>query len=1308
MYIASGSADKVVSLWTWELSQKYTFTHVDSIQAVEFNPVAPSILATASCSDFAIWTMPSTSLRKIKVHSRVCSLAWTTDGDYLAIGMYSGLISIRDTNGVEKMTILRSAPVWDMSWTAPKASSDDQYDTLAVACWDGTLSFYSLTGAQIGKDRALEDGVNPCSVKHYGNGDYIVVAGSDRKATLHTRDGIKLSVLAEAKDWIWKAIPRPKSNSVAIVTNDGSLSLHSIVFSTVHGLYGDRYAFRDGMTDVVVQHLVVEARARIKTRDYVKKIAVYRNRLAVQLPDRVIIYEIEGSKDDRAHGKKGDTSMQYKVKARIMQSLECNLLVVTSNHVILCLEKKLTCYSFAGVKVREWVLDSLIRYIKVAGGPPGREGLLVGLKSGAVLKIFINRPLPLPLIKHKAAIRCLDLSLSRRRLAVVDEASLCAVYDLAAGGELIFTEEGANSVAWNAEQEHMLCFSGGGTLSIKTGNFPLHVQKLSGFVVGFSGSKAFVLQSPSMVTLDVPQSASVYRYMEIKDWEMAYRTACLGVPDSDWQLLGESALRAMELTVARAAFLRLNKGPFLDLINAIEAQMKKSKNSHSQVGAPIAGVSLPPALSDITVEDAPYVAEALSYQGKYVEAGKVYLMAGMVSQAMEMFSDLRLWSEAREFAEEVSSTGLGRGTAVITPLLQAQAAWCEERKDFVGAANIYVGLGQPDKAVRILGEQKLLIPELLELVRTFPTLSVAQTSDTTQSITEASLVSGSDKTGANYSNALEIAGLFFQRAGHFELARETLLKLGDSQALLRLAVNAGQWTEALTMAKANLQRALAKHQISKVEGGQQIPEIRKAHQLVNYVHISKGNAHQAEGQYKLAVKEFEHGSRPDLAALIFERLAAAAVLENRFSEAAVYYHRLALDSAAQIREGIDADTNAKNEEHIVKYRKFAHFSHVYSAYSIVYANAEMPVTAATPETVFYTACCLLNSTVGKSPLFKDPNNLLLPPNISVMRTLFVLARHAKDMGAIQLARNCVEAMKSMLIPDKWQDTVDHLALSIQTGNARDKEGLSPPCTRCGNALSLSTADVASITSAQAPSTYAFDLSLPLLDSDPTTNVISSAPGPSPFEMNASGYGDICVHCAAPIFRSILTFEPLPLVEFVPSSSWRDALPLLLEEPVDDLLEKQHESERNVIKFTSHDTDTSGDAQFRALLVQEASKETANLNRTPFGRKPVVVPHSMLRKLNPTAIVIVRPYLPDLESSKPTEKHDLYTLLSRPITPAEMNGIPPRFLYNLNPQNVPITSCLCCGQLFHSEDLEFEVLKKNMCPFCSAPANFVGI
>lgn len=47
-------------------------------------------------------------------------------------------------------------------------------------------------------------------------------------------------------------------------------------------------------------------------------------------------------------------------------------------------EKRLQCLNFSGIKEREWQMDSLIRYIKVVGGPANREGLLLGLKNGQV------------------------------------------------------------------------------------------------------------------------------------------------------------------------------------------------------------------------------------------------------------------------------------------------------------------------------------------------------------------------------------------------------------------------------------------------------------------------------------------------------------------------------------------------------------------------------------------------------------------------------------------------------------------------------------------------------------------------------------------------------------------------------------------------------------------------------------------------------------------------------------------------------------------------------------------------------------
>jgi intraflagellar transport protein 122 len=273
-YIASGGADKTVSLWNWELNQKYTFTHAESVQAVAFNPVTANILATASVLDFAIWTMPSATLKKFKLPSRACCCAWTSDGQLLALGLHCGTVTVRDLNCVEKYSFKRTAPVWDLHWAPARgvvlavgeAPRQHPVDLLSVACWDGTLSFYAADGRQVGKDRPSPGGCDPTSIRSFGGGDYILVAGSDKKAFLMTRDGIKLNSVADGKAWIWRAAPRPRSNSVAIACNDGTVALFNITFSTVHGLYGDRYASRELGTDVVVQHLVSEARVRIKCR----------------------------------------------------------------------------------------------------------------------------------------------------------------------------------------------------------------------------------------------------------------------------------------------------------------------------------------------------------------------------------------------------------------------------------------------------------------------------------------------------------------------------------------------------------------------------------------------------------------------------------------------------------------------------------------------------------------------------------------------------------------------------------------------------------------------------------------------------------------------------------------------------------------------------------------------------------------------------------------------------------------------------------------------------------------------------------
>lgn len=55
---------------------------------------------------------------------------------------------------------------------------------------------------------------------------------------------------------------------------------------------------------------------------------------------------------------------------------------------------------------------------------------LCPLKFCQILKIFVDNLFAIILLKQATAVRCLDMSASRNKLAVVDENDMCLVYDI--------------------------------------------------------------------------------------------------------------------------------------------------------------------------------------------------------------------------------------------------------------------------------------------------------------------------------------------------------------------------------------------------------------------------------------------------------------------------------------------------------------------------------------------------------------------------------------------------------------------------------------------------------------------------------------------------------------------------------------------------------------------------------------------------------------------------------------------------------------------------------------------------------------
>ncbi|XP_028979707.2 intraflagellar transport protein 122 homolog isoform X3 [Esox lucius] len=1022
---ASGSADKSIIIWTSKLEGILKYTHNDSIQCVAYNPVTHQ-LASCSSGDFGLWSPEQKSVSKHKVSSKITCCGWTNDGQYLALGMMNGVVSIRNKNGEEKVKIERpggsSSPIWSMAWNPSKdwwkwmpfcEGEDDQAvdvdsnlseflclftgatysqgsdsrveslepgrqleverqtgrrgtyrfggegeymlqgvlldpdlcsqlgeehnDILAVADWGQRLSFYQLSGKQIGKDRTLT--YDPCCVSYFSKGEYIVMGGSDKQASLYTKDGVRLGTIGEQSSWVWTCRVKPESNYVVLGCQDGTIAFFQLIFSTVHGLYKDRYAYRDSMTDVIVQHLITEQKVRIKCRELVKKIAIYRNRLAIQLPEKILIYELFS--DD-------SSDMHYRIKEKICRKFECNLLVVCSQHIILCQEKRLQCLSFTSVKEKEWVMESLIRYIKVIGGPPGREGLLVGLKNGAILKIFVDNPFAITLLKQSTSVRCLDMSTSRSKLAVVDEHNTCLVYDINTK-ELLFQEPNANSVAWNTQCEDMLCFSGSGYLNIKASNFPVHQQKLQGFVVGYNGSKIFCLHVYSMSAVEVPQSAPMYQYLERRMFKEAYQIACLGVTDSDWRDLATEALEGLDFDTAKKAFIRVRDLRYLELINSIEERKKRGENDNEL-----------------------FLADVYAYQGKFHEAAKLYKRTGFDSRALSMYTDLRMFEYAKEF---VGATDPKNSRM----LMSKQADWAKNSKEPRAAAEMYLSAGEHLKAIDIIGEHGW-VDMLIDIAR---------------------------KLDKAEREPLAKCAAYFQKLKHHGLASETYTKMGDLHALVLLHVEARHWDEAFSL-------------------------VEKHGQFKDDVYVPYAQWLAENDRFEEAQNAFHKAGRQTEAVKVLEQLTHNAVVECRFNDAAYYYWMLSMQCL-----DIARDNQEKKEEMLKKFKRFQHLAELYHVYHSIQRYTDEPFSSHMPETLFNISRFLLHN------LTKD-----VPLGISRVNTLYALAKQSRTLGAFKLARHAYEKLQDLHVPSRFQESMDLGSLTVRSKPYHDNEDLIPMCYRC--------------------------------------------------------------------------------------------------------------------------------------------------------------------------------------------------------------------------------------------------------------------
>jgi intraflagellar transport protein 122 len=575
---ASGGADKQVVIWSNAFQGILKYSHGDTIQSISQNPVSGTVL-TCTASDFGLWTPDVKAVPKTKVPSRILCSSWTPDGQQFALGLYNGHISIRSSSGEEQVRIERgTSPIWTLNW-CPKEGLEN--NVLAVADWSQRISFFEASGRQVGKDRQLN--FDPCCVSHFGNGEYVIMGGSNKKVQLWTCEGIMVDEVCQKEGWVWSCKAQRNSPYFAVGSEDGIIAVHQLTFDTIDALYGDKYAYRQSLTDVVIRNLATKQESRIKCRGYIQNIAIYKDSLAVQLPERILIYDMILDENGESH---------YRIRDKINQKVELQTFMVTSENILYTKNHQLEMLSMTGEKQHEWSFDAPIRYSKVFGGAKGKEGLLVGLKDGNVYKVFLDNPFPILLVKHTVGIQSLDINLTRKKLAIIDDENTFVAYDLMTK-QLLFQEPRCSQIFWNAEIEDSVAFAGSGTVSIKIDNFPPFQQKIDslGSIVGFRGGVLYVLNGFNVSAVEVPLGIPLDGYIEKGDLQSAYNIATLGVPEQEWNRLGKTALEQLHVEVATKAFQRVKNYKNMEALRHLTKLKQEGKRDTDLILAEVAAFS---------------------------------------------------------------------------------------------------------------------------------------------------------------------------------------------------------------------------------------------------------------------------------------------------------------------------------------------------------------------------------------------------------------------------------------------------------------------------------------------------------------------------------------------------------------------------------------------------------------------------------------------------------------------------------------------------------------------------------------------
>ena len=744
LIFASGAKDNLVYFWEITKPNKpiNKITFPDPLIKMGYNPCL-MILLSMSKTTYSI--CKEKAANKYPLNNTGVDFCWTNDGMKYALCFENGTVVIRDKESDKDEKEIRVNEEQNEKIICCCFSTQrflNKEYALYVGTWDKNFYVLDLFNTQVAQTQKLTS--DPISITLYKE-DFVLVGTNNREINFFSKEGYFVTTISQGlNSWVTSLKNFDKYSCVISASNDGSLLCHQVTFNVVHAIYREVYVYRKNLREIVIHNLLTNQKETISTKRYIKKLAVFKNLVAYLSNDKILVHQIND--DDNT-----------KPKYYISWEGDLSLILLTSNHLVVCHENHIYLYLLSNDVAlitnveRDWSFETDVRYLRVLGGAPKREGMLCGTKSGEVYIIYLDNQFPINIYTHDIAIRSLDINYNRTQLGIIDENFELTMINLS-DKSVLFNGEKAKSIAFNSDIENMVSYWFEGNVYIKTSDFPPIQEKMSGVIIGFRGTKVFILQSYNNVNvLDISNSQSIMRYTERKQMDEAYKVACLGATTQEWIFLGVESMLNFNFAVAANCFKKLQDIRFINLILKFEQDKRDGVDENIIKG------------------------DIYAHIGKYKKAAELYIKGGNPGKAQEMYATLKMYTEALEIRAKYMQSG---AEGFSDEILQQQADWLEQNKKYKEAGNLYMAIGKKKKAIEVYGEHNYL-DCLIEICR--------------------------DLTKDKDDELIRLCGHYFKKYHNYAFASEAYLKLGDTKALVYMNVDMKKWDEAFILSRENKQ-----------------------------------------------------------------------------------------------------------------------------------------------------------------------------------------------------------------------------------------------------------------------------------------------------------------------------------------------------------------------------------------------------------------------------------------------------------------------------------------------------------------------